>query len=203
MYLLSIGFLWNSVCFLVRIVVGRSPMKHTGPQPVATFIPRRLHVLCQVDPNGFTWKIPKKSHESMDSLRKEQQSMEIPGGTLQSLPGGHSRLGLLEPQKFSSKFSAQTDSNFQLLAMPRWNWQPARWICTILLGRYSLKWCLTRNDRIHFYRGVNRQWLEDSKTQRQFWACFALNVELNPTLVVLGDNLWIQQASKWTSILVL
>ena len=40
---------------------------------------------------------------------------EIPGGTLQSLPGGHTRLGLLE-QKFSWKFSPQTYNDLQLLS---------------------------------------------------------------------------------------
>lgn len=202
MYLLSVGFLWNSVCFLLRIAVGRSPMKHTGPQPVATFIPRRLHLLCQMDPNGFTWKIPKKSWEkNINPWRDSRWNSSISSGrTYETWPLG-AKVFL---EIFSSNLQWPTTSFcFQLLAMPRWNWQPARWICTILLGRYSLKWCLTRNDCIHFYRGVNRQWLEDSKTQRQFWACFASNVELNPTLVVLRrrDNLWIRQASKGTSIL--
>ena len=49
------------------------------------------------------------SHEKFLKNLEKRTSIhgEIPGGTLQSLPGGHTRLGLLE-QKFSSKFSAQT-----------------------------------------------------------------------------------------------
>lgn len=152
-----------------------------------------------MDPNGFTWKIPKKSWEkNSNPWRDSRWNSSISSGrTYETWPLGAEVFLEIFCSNRQTYFFPLSAFSFQLL-VPRWNWQPARWICTILLGRYSLKWCLTRNDRIHFHRGGNRQWLEDSKTQRQFWACFASNVELNPTLVVLRrrDNLWIRQASK-------